>query len=119
VEDGIAWQLHTTYGRRLRKGDNMLNGRLSPFVRENYEVQEWKHASAILTQDYPDEWADILAVLEGFRLKKSWISEGGGRKSKVSEHIDSFLYKRGWVEKKFETGVILDGTPMLIIPRVI
>lgn len=87
----------------------MLNGRLSPFVRDNYEVREWKHASAILTQDYPEEWADILAVLESFRLKKSWIAEGGGRKSKVSEHIDAFLYQRGWVEKKFETGVVLDG----------
>lgn len=93
----------------LGRVHNMLNGRLSSFVRDNYEVQEWKHASAILTQDYPQEWADILAVLESFRLKKSWIAEGGGRKSKVSEHIDSFLYGRGWVEKKFETGVVLDG----------
>lgn len=87
----------------------MLNDRLPPFIKDNYEVHEWKHATAILTQDYPEEWADILAVLESFRLKKSWIAEGGGRKSKVSEHIDNFLYERGWVEKKFETGVVLDG----------
>lgn len=32
----------------------------------------------------------------------------GGRKSKVSEFIDSFLYDRGWVEKQFETHVIVD-----------
>ena len=88
----------------------MLNHRLSPFIRDNYECHEWKHATAILSQDFPKEWQDIVNVLEAFRLKKSWISGGGGRKSKVSGFIDTFLYERGWVEKKFETGVVLDDT---------
>lgn len=87
----------------------MLADRLPEDIRENYECYEWKHASAILSQDFPDEWRDILDVLHAFRLKHSWISKGGGRKSQVSEFIDSFLYGRGWVEKKFETGVVLDG----------
>jgi hypothetical protein len=46
--------------------------------------------------------------LTAFRLKKSDITVPGGRKSKVSEFIDSFLYDRGWVEKQFETHVIVD-----------
>ena len=79
------------------------------FVRENYEVHEWKHACAILKQDFPDEWADICALLLEFRLKKSWITVGGGRKSKVSECIDSFFYAKGWVEKKFDTEIVVDG----------
>ncbi|MBN2759475.1 MAG: restriction endonuclease [Rhodobacteraceae bacterium] len=87
----------------------MLNDRLPEFVRQHYETHEWRHASAILASDYPDEWQDILDVLSAFRLRRSWIATGGGRKSKVSEFIDGFLYKRGWVEKKFETGVLLDG----------
>lgn len=36
----------------------------------------------------------------------------GGRKSKVSEHIDSFLYRRGWVEKEFQTKVVVDDLSM-------
>lgn len=87
----------------------MLTDRLPAFVRDNYECHEWKHASAILSQDFPSEWQDILDVLTAFRLKKSWISKGGGRKSQISEFIDGFLYERGWVEKKFATGVVLDG----------
>ncbi|MEZ5723002.1 MAG: BglII/BstYI family type II restriction endonuclease [Paracoccaceae bacterium] len=87
----------------------MLNKRLPTFIQDNYECHEWKHASAILSQDFPIEWGEILAVLEAFRLRKSWITKGGGRKSKVSEFIDTFLYDRGWVEKKFETGVLLDA----------
>ena len=57
---------------------------LPPYIREHYEVCEWKHASAILHQDFPQEWADIVLMLEQFRLRKSWILRPGGRKSPIS-----------------------------------
>ena len=79
------------------------------FIRENYEVHEWKHACAILKQDFPVEGADLCALLQEFRLLKSWITVGGGSKSKVSGSIDSFFYARGWEEKKFKTEIVVDG----------
>jgi hypothetical protein len=85
---------------------------LPEFIHRNYEVKEWKHASAILIQDFPSEWNDIIAVLEEFRLYRSWIIKPGGRKSKISEFIDDFLYKRGWVEKEFKTQVVVDQHSM-------
>ena len=42
-------------------------------------------------------------------LKKSWITVGGGRKSKVAEHIDGFLYDRDWEEKQFLTQIKVDA----------
>jgi hypothetical protein len=81
---------------------------LPEFIRTHYEVHEWKHACAILKQDFSQEWDDILGLLESFRLKKSWIATPGGRKSKVSDFIDSYLYERGWVEKEFKTQVVVD-----------
>ena len=83
---------------------------LPAFIRAHYEVHEWKHAYAILKQDFPAEWADICDVLAAFRLKRSWITVGGGRKSKVSEAIDSELYRRSWAEKKFTTSILVDET---------
>lgn len=85
---------------------------LPSFILENYQVHEWKHACAILHNDFPNEWADILDVLTEFRLKKSWLTVGGGRKSKISKFIDSFLFDRGWEEKSFDTQVILDEYSM-------
>jgi hypothetical protein len=85
---------------------------LPEFIRENYEVHEWKHACAILHHDFPNEWDDILAVLSDFRLNRSWITNPGGRKSKVSEFIDSYLYGRDWVEKEFQTHVVIDEHTM-------
>jgi hypothetical protein len=81
---------------------------LPKFIIEYYEVHEWKHACAIIHNDFPDEWNDIVDVLTAFRLKKSWITVGGGRKSKISSFIDSFLYQRGWKEKSFDTQIKID-----------
>ncbi len=85
---------------------------LPEFITENYEVHEWKHASAILKSDFNSEWNDIINVLTNFRLKKSWITVGGGRKSKVAESIDNAFIQRGWIEKSFETKVIVDAHQM-------
>ena len=85
---------------------------LPRFIRENYEVHEWKHACAILNRDFPKEWGDIVELLELFRLRKSWITQGGGRKSLVAASIDQYLYDRSWEEKAFSTKVVVDGVPV-------
>jgi len=82
---------------------------LPAFLRNNYEIHEWKHACAILKSDFESEWRDVVETLSEFRFKRSWISVGGGRKSKVSEAIDSELYRREWEEKQFQTEIVIDG----------
>jgi hypothetical protein len=82
---------------------------LPPFILQHYETHEWKHACAILQQDFPSEWQDICEVFAAFRLRKSWVAVGGGRKSQISESIDSALYSRGWKEKQFKTEIVVDG----------
>jgi len=82
------------------------------FIRENYEIHEWRHACAILQQDFRAEYEDICDVLTRFRLLKSHIAVGGGRKSRVSEWIDSELSRKGWVEKNFQTSITVDENVM-------
>ena len=79
-----------------------------PFLRDNYEVAEWRHAVAILAADFPEEWADIIAVLSAFRLYRSEIIKPGGRKSGVSTRIDEALTNLGWTEQCFETKIVVD-----------
>lgn len=85
---------------------------LPEFVRNNYEVHEWKHACAILKNDFSAEWNDLLNVLTDFRWYRSWVTVGGGSKSKISRAIDSELYKRGWIEKKFNTEILIDDNKL-------
>lgn len=82
---------------------------LPDFIREHYEVHEWKHACAILKNDFPNEWKDVIEVLTDFRWRKTWVTVGGGSKSKISAAIDSALYERGWQEKQFQTEIRVDG----------
>jgi len=81
-------------------------------IRDNYEVHEWKHACAILANDFPEEWKDIINLLIQFRFCKSWITIGGGRKSLVATAIDNFLFERKWIEKEFCTSVKVDEKVM-------
>jgi len=85
---------------------------LSPFIREHYEIHEWRHASAILATDFPAEFEDIEAVLSQFRLYRSRIQAPGGSKSEIAGWIDQQLAARGWVEKKFETQIRVDTHTM-------
>jgi hypothetical protein len=78
------------------------------FIRNNYEIHEWKHAAAILMKDYPDEWSDLMDLLNQFRLLRSEIMTPGGRKSPIADKIDGFLFDRGWTETGFETKIVVD-----------
>ncbi|HMD67876.1 MAG TPA: hypothetical protein VKF42_03290 [Chitinivibrionales bacterium] len=46
-----------------------------------YELRQWKHACAILKNDFRDEWNDLLGMLSSFRLRKAWITKGGKNKT--------------------------------------
>ena len=78
-------------------------------LHDHYEIHEWRHASAVLTKDFPEEWAEIRQVLSEFRLLKSRIVVPGGSKSLISAAIDAPLSKLGWEEREFETAIVVDG----------
>lgn len=78
------------------------------FIRQNYAVHEWRHASAVLRTDFRAEWDDIIGVLTEFRVCKSHITIGGGGRSRVSASIDRAFAERGWTERKFATQIRVD-----------
>jgi hypothetical protein len=82
---------------------------LHEFIRTNYEVYEWRHATAILEKDFPHEWDDLNHVLCNFRLLRSEILTPGGGKSPIAQGIDSTFYRLGWREKAFITSFRVDN----------
>ena len=77
-------------------------------LRNRFEIHEWRHASAILEKDFPNEWTDILAVLSNFQLKRSDILTPGGGKSPIAQGIDRAFFLLSWREKAFDTKVVVD-----------
>jgi hypothetical protein len=81
-------------------------------IKEKFDVYEWKHACAILKNDFSGEWKDIVDMLRAFKLKKTWITKGGGNKTELADWVDEFMGERGWEEKQFKTSVIVDEHKM-------
>jgi hypothetical protein len=77
-------------------------------LHNKYEIHEWRHASAILLNDFPSEWQDIVDVLSRFVLKKRDIVTPGGSKSAISIWMDRELTSKGWKERKFDTSIKVD-----------
>ncbi len=80
-------------------------------LRELYEIHQWRHACAILKQDFPAEFADVVSVLSEFRLPKSGLIKGGGNKNpSTSGWIDKKFEALGWKEKQFDVKIKVDET---------
>lgn len=80
-------------------------------INDGYHIADWRHASTILQYDFPDQWKDLIECLDAFVLKRSSIVTAGGRKSPIANELDTFLYNRGWKEKKFDVDIRIDGKP--------
>ncbi|MGL5117192.1 MAG: BglII/BstYI family type II restriction endonuclease [Beijerinckiaceae bacterium] len=88
----------------------MTNRKLFPeVIEEKFEIFDWRNAGAILTHVCSQEFGEIVGVLSAFELRRSDVATGGGNKSPVAKGIDQALYQLGWIEKKFDTRIIVDG----------
>ena len=60
-------------------------------LRARFRFDERNHATAVLGSDFPNEFADILACLNAFTLRRSQITVGGGGRSAIPIALDGFL----------------------------
>jgi hypothetical protein len=81
---------------------------LPPNILQGYEVKEWKHATAVLQSDYPNEYRDVVEILSAFRLLKSEVIAEGKNRSLVSRRLDGAFYARLWEQKSFSTKIVVD-----------
>ncbi len=77
-------------------------------IKDRYRVEERKHGASILKADFPNEFEDIIRVLSEFHVLRSHIVVGGGGKTKVAQSIDAAFKARGWVEKSWDTKIVVD-----------
>jgi hypothetical protein len=77
-------------------------------IATRYEVHEWRNGLAILSAAHPKELRNIIEVLRGFTLLKSDVLKPGGSKGLISSKLDTHFTKLGWVEKKFDTKIVVD-----------
>ncbi|MFY9232833.1 MAG: BglII/BstYI family type II restriction endonuclease [Fimbriimonadaceae bacterium] len=88
--------------------DPWLKGKLPDQILKDYEVHEWKHAAAILNQDFPDQLKDIIDILTTFRVHHGDIIVGGGGGSKVTQKLNHAFFNEGWTKERWHTAIQLN-----------
>lgn len=97
-----------------REGAYLCSMKVSPAkglpadIQEKFDIVEWKHASAILNQDFPTELKEILDILSSFTFTTRQICTPGGRLSTIAESLHRSFNKAGWEEKGFHVAVSID-----------
>jgi len=87
----------------------MQNQIVPQTVSNKFHVHEWRNGLAVLAAARPYEWQEIIDLLQGFQLLASAILKPGGGKSGIANSLDKPLIENGWLEKKFETKIVVDG----------
>lgn len=67
---------------------------------QRFEFHSYNHAMEILTQAYPEEWADIVTCLKKLHITTSDLTEAGGNETQIPKKFDDVLYPLGWREIK-------------------
>ena len=81
-----------------------------PDISSVYEVHEWRNAVGVLSTACPNEWDEIQAALRAFRLLRSEVLAPGKNRSTIVARLEQPLKDAGWVEKQFDTAIVVDGT---------
>ena len=74
-----------------------------------YEVHDFKHAAAILCNEFPDEFGEICQALREFRFTEQDITTPGGRESQIPVKFSNVLRPKGWKEGQMTASLRVDG----------
>ena len=63
-----------------------------------FEFYSYNHAAEIITQSFPEEWAEIARCLRELSITTDDLREAGGNETSIPKKIDDILYPLGWRE---------------------
>lgn len=79
-------------------------------LQDLYEIHDHKHAAAILSHEFPAEWAELVHALGSFRFLVGDVTAPGGNESAIPKKISELLRPLGWVERQLNARLLVDET---------
>ncbi len=64
-----------------------------------FEIFSYRNAASILRHSYSEQYADVLAALNKFKISKSMIRSPGGSKGPIAVYVDD-LFSKEWEETR-------------------
>lgn len=85
-----------------------LSDHIPEDISDLYEIHDYKHAAAILSQEFPLQFSEICEALRVFRFSASDVTQSGGNESQIPKRFSEILRPLGWYEKQLTAKVIVD-----------
>lgn len=77
-------------------------------VLEKYETHDYKHAAAILANEFPKEFAEIITVLRSFSISEKDLLKEGGNESDIPKNFSKLLRPLNWKEEKLSIKMVVN-----------
>lgn len=65
---------------------------------DKFEFHSFNHALEIVTQAFPERWAEIVDCLRRLEITTDDLREAGGNETRIPKKFDDVLYPYGWRE---------------------
>lgn len=82
-------------------------------IRKLYEVYDYKHAAAILANEFPDLAREIFQALSQFYFTIEEAKKPGGNESDIPKRFSSLLRPMGWTENKLKARLLAGDNEVL------
>jgi len=81
-------------------------------IKQLYEIHDFKHAAAILANEFAEQFADICEALRDFKFSEMEIKKAGGNESEIPKKFSQLLRPKGWAESQLKAQLMVDDRPL-------
>ena len=79
---------------------SMIDGIFPAAVRRKFEIHSYRGAATILSQNFPEQFAQVVEVLEAFEINTTMIRMPGGSKGLIAKYVDELFDGTDWRETR-------------------
>lgn len=91
--------------------------RIPTDLLEKFEFYSYGHALEILSDAFPNEWAEIQDSLRQLVITVEDLKQAGGNETNIPKKFDDVLYPHGWREIKITGDLIVKMYPRRNVQR--
>ena len=85
---------------------------LAALTGAGFHLHATNHAVAILSRDFPGEFADLCTTLLAVRIKCTEMLQGGGNEAPPTRRLRRSLTAAGWEKRNIVVRKTVDGVPL-------
>jgi hypothetical protein len=77
-------------------------------VKDLYDIYDYRHAAAILSREFTEQFQEICQALRTFRFTVEDVTTPGGNESRIPKTFSDILRPLGWREDQLTAKLVVD-----------